>query len=180
MGGKGGGGDSGGGGQYATGNIPQVAWNQDGWSTEYAKATADQAAATPGAEAAYKQMFDANRKDYVNPTTGAWDEAQWRANKGGSGHLWAAELFDRYYPEAPAPAPAPAAAPAEAAPAAAAPAEAAPAAATPAEETPAPTDASLGEQLGGAVANPPSYWVGSGTAEYDASKKKSSMTTTQT
>jgi hypothetical protein len=183
MGGKGGGGDSGGGEQYATGNITNAPWNQGGASDEYSAATADQIAGDTAQSAMYKAQMEDNRKNYVNPTTGAWDETAWRANKGGSGFGWAANLFDRWYPEPKKEEPA-AAAPAPAAPA---PEPAAPAPVetptTPAPDVLAPP-AALGDALGGAVINPPRYWIG-GIDSYTesnptAGRDAGAITTTQT
>jgi len=86
-------------------------------------------------------------------------------------------------PEQAAPAPAPAAAP-EPAPAAAAAPEPAPAAGPPpisaggaVEQPKGPTN--TGDALGGAVLNPPNYWVG-GIGSYNQAKKSGSLKTTQT
>lgn len=151
-------------------------------------------ATDPGQQGYYKPQYEATKKNYK-------DEADWYAHYGGAApegtptsgagaNQFNKDLFTRYYgaaPATPAPAPAPAAAPAPE-PAAAA----APTPATPAPTTPAPTGdplgagggigqpGSTGNQLGGAILNPPKYWVG-GIDSYNKSPRGGgALRTTQT
>jgi hypothetical protein len=184
------GGKSGGGG---------VSWTPQQW----AKMVYDQDAATKqnspeiwqeqqasGGGLGSQAQFESTRANYHNPTTGAWDEAAWKAAKGGATSDYTKALYDLYYPDTPAPAPAAAAV----TPDAAAPAPTPDPTPTPTptpDPTPTPTGppssqgaaitqpssannptpsgtGGVGDAMGGAVLSPPKYWVG-GVDRYNTS-----------